>query len=227
MSTSHGSAGQPAVKICGLTREQDAESAEQAGAKFLGVILASGPRLLTPQRAREVLGAPRASVLRVGVFGEQREDELLDIADRIDLDVLQLHGARDKDAIERIMSSGRVVWPVVRVAGSVLPLDASKFAAMTGNLVLDALVVGQLGGTGVALDWSALTHAVSALRNEVPGVRLILAGGLRPQNVAQAIQLLSPDVVDVSSGVEVAPGIKDATRIQQFVAAAQIAAEKV
>lgn len=227
MSSSHGSVARPAVKICGLTREQDAVIAEQAGASFLGVILASGPRLITPQRAREVLGAPRASVQRVGVFGEQHEDELLDIADRIDLDVLQLHGARDESAIEHILSSGRIVWPVVRLSGTALPPDASKFAAMTGNLVIDALVVGQLGGTGVALDWSGLTHAISALRQEVPNVQLILAGGLRAQNVAQAIQLLSPDVVDVSSGVEVAPGLKDANQIQQFVAAAHAAAEKV
>lgn len=227
MNTRHGGVRQTAVKICGLTREEDAAVAEQAGAQFLGAILASGPRLLTPDRAREVLGPRRPSIQRVGVFGEQREDELLAIAERIDLDVLQLHGARDEAAVTRIMSSGRTVWPVVRIAGATLPAEAPILAAITGHLVIDALVIGQLGGTGVSLDWSGLTDAISALRNDVPGVRLILAGGLKPQNVAQAMQLLSPDVVDVSSGVEVAPGIKDANQIQQFVAAAHAAAEKV
>ena len=85
--------------------------------------------------------------------------------------------------------------------------------------VLDAHVVGQWGGTGVALDWSGLQDAVASLRASVPGVRLILAGGLRPSNVIAAIRLLSPDVVDVSSGVESAVGVKDPVLVEQFVAA--------
>jgi phosphoribosylanthranilate isomerase len=79
----------------------------------------------------------------------------------------------------------------------------------------------------VALNWSGLAESVAALRRAVPDVRLILAGGLRPTNVATAIQLLSPHVVDVSSGVETAPGLKDAGLVQQFVAAAHSAAERV
>jgi phosphoribosylanthranilate isomerase len=84
-------------------------------------------------------------------------------------------------------------------------------------LVLDAKVPGQLGGTGVALDWAALANDVSAWRAAHPGVRLVLAGGLTPENVQRAIGLLGPDVVDVSSGVESAPGIKDPERLQAFV----------
>ncbi len=216
----------PAVKICGLTREEDAVAAETAGASYLGVILAGGPRHLTPAQARLVLGARRHSLRRVAVFGDQPEEEVIFLAEMLDLDVIQLHGVRSTDAVARIaVASARDVWPVVRVAGTTLPDEAEPLARMAGTLVLDAHVVGQLGGTGVALDWSGLARDVSALRRTVPGVRLVLAGGLRPTNVAHAAQLLLPEVVDVSSGVEIAPGVKDPALIRQFVKAAQVAAE--
>ena len=216
----------PAVKICGLTREEDAAAAEQAGAAYLGVILAGGPRQLTPAHARLVLGARRHTVRRVAVFGDQPEEEVSVLAGMLDLDVIQLHGSRTADAVSRIAAqSAREVWPVLRVAGTTLPEDAEALARVAGTLVLDAHVVGQLGGTGVALDWSGLARDVTALRRVVPGVRLVLAGGLRPANVGQATQLLSPEVVDVSSGVEIAPGVKDPALVRQFVKAARVAAE--
>jgi phosphoribosylanthranilate isomerase len=216
------------VKICGLTRSADAEHAVASGARFLGAILAGGPRLLTADRARDVLGPRRAGVHRVAVFGEQSESEILGLAEAIDLDVIQLHGTRTPDAVQRLASaSGRTIWPVLRVAGAELPPEAAALFEAAGHLVLDALVVGQLGGTGVPLDWSGLADQVKALRVRVPAGTLILAGGLRPSNVATAIRLLSPDVVDVSSGVETAPGLKDGQLVQQFVAAAQSVAETV
>ena len=101
---------------------------------------------------------------------------------------------------------------------------AAALGAAAGAGVLDAHVVGQLGGTGVALDWSGLQDAVAALRAAVPGIRVILAGGLRPANVSVAIRLLSPDVVDVSSGVECNTGFKDPVLVEQFVAAVRSAA---
>jgi len=116
------------------------------------------------------------------------------------------------------------VWPVLRVAGTPLPDGAAALAAAAGVVVLDTHVLGQLGGTGVALDWSGLQHAVLALRASVPGVRIVLAGGLRPANVIDAVRLLSPDVVDVSSGVESVTGVKDPVLVEQFVAAVRSAA---
>jgi phosphoribosylanthranilate isomerase len=162
----------------------------------------------------------------VGVFGDQSEALLLTQAAEIDVDVLQLHGTRDAEAVHRLrVASGRQVWPVVRVGGDALPVEAEALARAAGLLVLDAMVVGQLGGTGVALDWSGLAASVATLRARVPGVQLVLAGGLRPDNVATAIRLLRPDVVDVSSGVERAPGVKDPERVQQFVQAVRSTAE--
>lgn len=219
----------PRVKVCGLTRESDARAAVDAGATFLGAIRASGPRLITIERVAEVLGPRRAGVQRAAVFAEQSLDAIRRDADHADLDIAQLHatpqGSTLHDAIATVASDGRIAWPVLRVGGTALPADAHELAAHAGHLVLDAHVAGQLGGTGVALDWQGLQDAIAALRAAVPDVTLILAGGLRPENVAHAIQLLRPDVVDVSSGVESAPGVKDPARMQQFVAAVRSAAE--
>lgn len=216
----------PLVKICGLTREDDAALAEAAGAAYLGVILAGGPRLLTIDRARHVLGPRRHSVRRVAVFGESTADEVIVQAEELDLDVVQLHGTYSAAAVKHVARvTGRQVWPVMRIAGTTVPPEAADLAAICRCVVLDAHVVGQLGGTGVALDWSGLAESVLALREAVPGLELILAGGLRAENVREAIRLLSPQVVDVSSGVESAPGVKDPARVQQFVKTALDAAE--
>lgn len=214
-----------AVKICGLTRDGDAAHAQDAGASYLGAIMAGGPRLLTLDRVRAVLGPRRHEVQRVVVFGDQHPDEVIVSMQALDLDIAQLHGSCTPHAIDTIRrETGRVVWPVLRVAGRTLPADAVALGAAAGALVLDAHVVGQLGGTGVALDWSGLRDAVEALRESVPGIRVILAGGLRPANVNAAIRLLSPDVVDVSSGVESETGVKDPVLVEQFVAAVRSAA---
>ena len=208
------------VKICGLTRPGDAAHAVSVGASYVGAIMAGGPRLLTVDQTRAVLGPRRHDVQRVVVFGDQHPDDVIVTVRDLDLDIAQLHGVctpADIDAIR--LATGRAVWPVLRVAGTMLPADAVALGAAAGAVVLDAHVVGQLGGTGVALDWSGLQDAVEALRAAVPGIRVILAGGLRPSNVIDAIRLLSPDVVDVSSGVESETGVKDPVLVEQFVAA--------
>lgn len=217
----------PLVKICGLTRPDDAAHAERSGAAYLGAILAGGPRLLSPAQARQVLGPRRRGVQRVAVFGDQPAAEVIVTARALDLDVVQLHGTRTAAEAAHIgTASGCVVWPVVRVAGTTLPVEAAALGAVHRTLVLDAHVVGQLGGTGVALDWAGLAASVRDLRTAVPDLTVILAGGLRPENVGEAMTLLSPAVLDVSSGVESAPGVKDPAQVQLFVQAARDAAEK-
>lgn len=209
-----------AIKFCGLMREADAAHAVASGADYLGAILASGPRLLDEQRASLVLGPRRHDVRRVAVFGAQGAAEIIRVVRSLDLDVAQLHGEQSVRDVEHIRAeTGRAVWPVLRVDGSALPREAAALAKAARYLVLDAKVVGQLGGTGVPLDWSGLRDSVAALRDEVPDMQLVLAGGLRPTNVALAMQLLEPDVVDVSSGVEVSPGVKDPVAVERFVKA--------
>jgi phosphoribosylanthranilate isomerase len=215
-----------AVKICGLTRPGDAARAETVGAHYLGVILAGGPRLVDLATASAVLGAPRPGVQRVAVFGDRPLDELVTVSDRLDLDVLQLHGDPSVELLVALQRrTSRALWPVLRVEGTALPPHAETLARTTGALVLDAKVVGQLGGTGVTLDWSGLAEAVALLRRAVPQLHLVLAGGLRDDNVARAMALLEPDVVDVSSGVEYAPGLKDPSAIARFVSAVSAAKE--
>jgi phosphoribosylanthranilate isomerase len=206
------------IKICGLTRRDDADLAERLGADFLGAIMAGGPRNLTADQAAQVLGPRRHTVKRAAVFGAQMMDEIARIAGRISLDVVQLHGDPTPEAVRQLRERvACAVWPVLRVEGTSIPHAAVELAEAAGALLLDAKVVGHLGGTGSTLDWRGLHAEVSALRAAVPGVQIILAGGLKSTNVVTARGLLLPDVVDVSSGVETAPGIKDAAQMAAFI----------
>lgn len=209
------------VKICGLTRRVDAELATTLGASFLGVIMAGGPRHLSVDAAREVLGPRRHTVRRAVVFATQPRTEIALIASELALDVIQLHGNPSVADIEWLRANvGAEVWPVVRVSGATLPSEAFTLARAAGAVLLDAKVDGQLGGTGVTLDWQSLRDDVERLRDEVPDLRFILAGGLRPENLAQAKHMLNPEVIDVSSGVELSPGIKNPTALRAFLDAA-------
>ena len=211
----------PGVKFCGLTRREDAAYAVSLGTSYTGVIFASGPRLLTEDRAAQVLSDVPSSVGRVGVFGDQSPEEIGRIARRLDLQAVQLHGEMSRervDAVRRMVDAE--VWPVIRVAGNVIPPTALEVIADSDVLFLDSYVRGVQGGSGVALDWTALAAAIESVRI---GKRLVLAGGLRPGNLSQAIAAIGPDVVDVSSGVESAPGIKDHTQMRMFRDAALLA----
>jgi phosphoribosylanthranilate isomerase len=203
------------VKICGLTRAVDAELADAAGAAYLGVIFAGGPRERSPVEARATLSGRRAR--KVGVFAAQSAAEIGQIASTVGLDVVQVHGAADPERIQALRAAtGLEIWAVVRTPDGVLGDDAEALADAADALVVDALVDGRLGGTGVPVPWGALGESLDAMHT---GHRIVLAGGLTPENVAEAISYVSPMVVDVSSGVESAPGIKDHARIRAFVAA--------
>lgn len=202
------------IKFCGLTRREDANHAAALGADYVGVIFASGPRLLTPDRARDVLRDVPAGVKRVGVFAAQSDDDIARTADTAELDVIQLHSDWNPARVIRLMDRLKLaVWPVVRLEGVAVPEWIGDAFQLSDATLIDAYVAGALGGTGVTLPWAQLHARLQKPRN---GGRLVLAGGLRPENVAVAIAALSPDVVDVSSGVESAPGIKDPDRMRAF-----------
>jgi phosphoribosylanthranilate isomerase len=204
------------VKICGLTRSVDAEFADAAGASYLGVVFAGGPRERSPEEARATLAGRRAR--KVGVFANQTPAEIADIALLVGLDVLQLHATSEPRRIVDVRAAtGLEVWAVVRTAG-ILPDDVENLAEVADALLLDAMAPGQLGGTGRTIPWLQLGESLDALR---AGYRIVLAGGLTPDNVAEAIDYVSPMVVDVSSGVESSPGIKDQKLVRAFIAAAR------
>jgi phosphoribosylanthranilate isomerase len=205
------------IKFCGLTRRQDADYAAALGARYCGVIFASGPRLVSPEHAVEILPL---TVARVGVFGAQPVEEIAGVAAAVALDVIQLHDDPTVDTVEALRPHfGGAIWAAIRTANHMLPENAAALFAAADAVLLDARVAGALGGTGTALPWDDLAAAIDRVRGATG--RLVLAGGLTAANVGHAVGALSPDVVDVSSGVERAPGIKDHARMATFAAAAQ------
>jgi phosphoribosylanthranilate isomerase len=210
------------VKFCGLMRAGDAELAATLGAAYVGVIFAGGPRRLDASAARAVLDGARvangSAPRRVGVFGAQSADEIAALAAEASLDVAQLHGASHATLVAALRARfGGEIWRVLRVGDLIADGALRDAAAGVDAVLVDALVPGVLGGSGTAVDWARLRREI-----ELGGrpARLVLAGGLHPGNVEEAIGLVGPDVVDVSSGVETAPGIKDHVKMRAFAHAA-------
>ena len=203
----------PEIKFCGMTREEDVDTAVALGARYVGVVFAGGPRSITVERAGELLRRVPRGVGRVGVFGPAVETAG-HVAQELDLEVVQLHGDPDQAAVALVRKAfGGTVWAALRVAGEAIPAHAADLFRAADAVVLDTFSPTGLGGTGTALPWADLATAVAAIRH--PG-RLVLAGGLRPETVSAAVRALRPDVVDVSSGVESAPGIKDHAKLRAF-----------
>jgi phosphoribosylanthranilate isomerase len=166
------------------------------------------------ERARTVLEGASDDVRRVGVYGARDAAEIGEEARELGLTTIQLHGDPDASALDdmRRHFAGEI-WIVLRLVGDVLPRESAPLFDAADAVVLDSFVPGQLGGTGTTLPWESLANAVAARRGRA---KLIVAGGLRPNNVREAIDALRPDVVDVSSGVESAPGIKDHEKMRAF-----------
>jgi phosphoribosylanthranilate isomerase len=203
------------VKICGLTRPGDAVAAAAAGASYLGVVFAGGPRRVDVGTAAAVrAAAPQLPVL--GVYGAHTVSEILDTARAAGLAGAQLHGPYTRADAARLRDGGLIVWRVVRI-GAPEDLEMLAGAAADADAVLiEPRVAGASGGAGVSLGLAVAREARSRLR----GATMVLAGGLVPGTVGDAVALVRPDVVDVSSGVEHLPGIKDPEKIARFVEAA-------
>jgi phosphoribosylanthranilate isomerase len=205
------------VKFCGVTRPQDAALGAEIGASYIGVIFAESPRRVDPIAAKDIFAAAGKAVKRVGVFGTNEPDEIARVAEASDLDVLQLHSdptpANVGDIRQRF---GGEIWTAIRIAGTHIPPESEMLFEVADAVVLDARSEKRLGGTGQALPWDQL--AVDLARDRGRSA-VVLAGGLNPGNVSSAIRTLAPDVVDVSSGIESAPGIKDPWLMREFYAA--------
>ncbi len=196
-----------------MTRHDDAAFASEIGASYIGAVFAPGPRQLAVESARRVFDS-MGGALRVGVFGTNDVREIGRIADSVELDVVQLHADPSADDVHAVRSGfGGEVWAALRLSGSSLPDFAEDLFDAADGIVLDAKNPDKLGGTGQTLPWHELAPEISRART---GGLVILAGGLNPQNVGAAIRSLAPDVVDVSSGVEESPGIKDHQLMRDF-----------
>ena len=194
------------VKICGFTRPSDVRAAVVAGADALGFVFAPrSKRVLTIPRAAELVTGVPAFVSRVGLFMDQDYEAVARILDRVPLNLLQFHGAEDAAFCRRFG------LPYIKAVS----MDSDRAVERAGQeytdasaLLLDSHPAGGVGGTGVVFDWSLITQS---------SLPLVLAGGLEPGNVRQAIERLKPWAVDVSSGVETAPGIKSEALMREFI----------
>ncbi len=202
------------VKICGITRLQDAEAAVALGADALGFIFAKSPRRIAPRDARKISAAVSPLVTRVGVFVNEPVKQVIAIMREAMLDVAQLHGSETPAECAALSASGvRGVIKVFRVGEHFSPKELKRYAVQAHLLETDAKVAG---GSGLVWDWSRLART----RFSTP---IIVTGGLNPSNVQKAIRALKPYAVDVSSGVEKRPGIKDHKLMEKFIRHAKTA----
>ena len=197
------------VKICGIRRTEDALFAAELGAWAVGFVFWPGsPRFIDPYRARRISTALPPWVVPVGVFVDQPAEYVSAVASLVRLGVVQLHGSETPEMVERMPQ--RVIKSVA-VTSDFDESSVDRIPARAGVL-LDAHDPERHGGTGTTVDWS---RAAAAARRR----RVLLAGGLRPENVRTAIDTVRPFGIDVSSGVESAPGVKDPDRLRALFAA--------
>ncbi|MPZ43505.1 MAG: phosphoribosylanthranilate isomerase [Betaproteobacteria bacterium] len=196
------------IKICGITRAEDALAACAAGADALGFVFhAPSPRNIAPDSAREIIARLPPFVSTVGLFVDRAAAEVERVLARVPLDLLQFHGDEAPELCGRF---GRPYFKAVRMRPEVDLLEYARRFGRARGLLLDAYVSGTHGGTGTRFDWRLVPPNLP--------LPIVLSGGLTAQNVGAAVRALRPWAVDVSSGVEAAKGIKDPQRIRDFIA---------
>jgi len=208
------------IKICGITKPENGAAVAQAGADAVGLnFYLKSPRSITRERAAEIIDALPAEVVKVGLFVNAAADDLVDAFDELDLDLIQLHGDEPPKFLAAL--ADRPVMRAFRLGSSGLApinryLDNCRDLSCLPKFVLiDAYQKGSYGGTGENADWSlASTYPPGDVIDYPP---LVLAGGLTPGNVGDAIRAVHPMAVDTASGVETSPGVKDPALVSQFV----------
>lgn len=203
------------VKVCGITSIDDGFAAVDAGADAIGLVFWPGSsRFVDVAVARVIARALPPFVTRVGVFVDTPLPALTRTADEVGLDVVQLHGGETPEVFSGL---GRRALKALRVGAGFRAEEATRYEGHAAGVLLDTHSEVAPGGTGKAFDWSLA-------RGVRDGVSfLVLAGGLTPANVGQAIEIVAPDAVDVSTGVESAPGRKDRQKLRAFVGAVRAA----
>lgn len=194
------------VKICGITRPSDAAAAAGAGADAIGLVFyGPSPRAVGIAEARAIVAALPPFVTRVGLFVDAAPEEIERVLASVALDVLQFHGHETPEDCGRY---GRPYLKAIAMSEGVDPRAAEVRYAAAQGLLVDTYEKGRPGGTGRVFNWDLVPMGLVK--------PVILAGGLSPENVAEAVARVRPYAVDVSGGVESAPGIKDERRMQEF-----------
>lgn len=203
------------VKICGITNLEDAECVLEAGADAIGFnFYENSPRFILPQQAAGIAELVGAKALKVGVFVNDPVDEVVEIADRVGLDAVQIHGDEGDeyyDQLRRQLPRDVEMIRAIRVGSPVTPTRIPTAEA----ILLDAYSKDEFGGTGESFDWE------TAKKITATNHRVYLAGGLGPDNVGEAIARTNPFAVDACSRLEKRPGVKDHEKVREFVKAAK------
>ena len=197
------------IKVCGITNSEDALAAARLGADALGFVFSPSSRQISPGAAHKIIENLSLPVRTVGVFVDEDPERVASIAGLCDLDLLQFHG---KETADYCGQFGRRVIKAIRIQNEDDLEACAEYDTVAAAFLLDTYVAGQSGGTGVTFDWK-IAH--TARKHG----RIILAGGLNPDNVAVAIRMAEPYGVDASSGLEHKPGIKDHNKIARFIEA--------
>jgi phosphoribosylanthranilate isomerase len=206
------------VKICGITNWTDARGAFEAGADFLGFnFYRKSPRYIAPAAARRIVRRLPARVSSVGVFVNESEAEMLSIARQVGLDFLQLHGDEPPEVVSHLRRTVSVI-KAVRVRGALRAAELARFTTASAFL-LDGFDPKLRGGTGKRIDWKLAKRAGRKRR-------IFLAGGLTPENAAEAVNVARPYAIDVCSGVESRPGKKNTARMKALVQAVRSARKR-
>jgi phosphoribosylanthranilate isomerase len=216
------------IKICGNTNLEDAQLAAEAGADAVGFVFAESPRRVTAAQVSKITPHLPGAVEKFGVFVDASFEEIVQTVTNSGLTGVQLHLTQDPLLQRRLREHFGPALKILRVIHYTRDLEPQlnvmqQDHAIDGVLI-DSRTATAVGGTGVSFDWQAARHAFSA---SAPHLQLIAAGGLNPENVADAIHILQPWGVDVVSGVEKTPGRKDPVRIKAFVNAAKAAAAEI
>lgn len=210
------------MKICGVRSPGDARAAVAAGAHYVGAILSPGfGRSVAPSAAAGFVEEGEAVL--VGVLVDAETDEILAAARTAGARVIQLHGDEPPGVLRALRSEGDWrLWKAVRVrTEDDVQVALDRWTEVADGILFEGYREGHVGGSGVSFPWSAL----EPFRDRIPAsLALVVAGGLTPANVGEAVRRLAPDVVDVSSGVESSPGVKDPERIRAFIDGAREAA---
>ena len=197
----------PKIKICGFTRPQDAQAAAELGADAVGLVFyAKSKRCVDVAQAAEIVAALPPKVVKVALFVNESAEQICRILGTVPIDIVQFHG---DEAPEFCRQFGKPYWKAVRVQSAQDIAEAAGRYADAAALLLDAHIEGQYGGTGQVFDWRLLPATMP--------LPWILSGGLNPGNVAAAVRQTGAAWVDVSSGVEQAPGIKSRDLMADFI----------
>jgi len=197
------------IKVCGLTDPSEAKAVAEAGANAIGLVFAKSPRQIYPDRAREIVQNLPPMVQTVGVFVNESPEKIRQITDYCGLDLVQLHGEETPEICRELAPRAIKAWRI-RTEADIQAL--LSYQEVVKAFLLDAWSPEAHGGTGETFDWSIAIEAKKVLSRPI-----ILAGGLRPENVAGAVKQVRPWGVDVSSGVENAPGKKNIGLVAEFI----------